>query len=475
MRGALHKPHIATHDSSAVHRGQRAGHAEPAGGGDGAGLDGRPLRLHLDHLADDLAGDPRGAQARRRPGLLDRRGDGAARAAQHLRRHQALGRAALPHGARAATGLPIIILRTSRFFPEEDDMAHEIIQSGANTKANEFLFRRLTVEDAAAAHVVALDRAPQIGFDTFIISALTPFSPEDCEQLMEMRRSSCDRYFPRYREIYARRGWTMFDYIDRVYDSQARRCAAWASSARPTSATSSPSSTARMGSHLCSQAVARRGRRPSGQRVVLRRHAAVCIVAGKAIEAMRVILGLCWPSARWCWCSSCRLARRAADSSDWPIPICRRSGASCPSRCRAGAGRGADRSGRRAQPLSRISPRCRGRAVAGRQGEVPAGERQPRRQDYDEPTRDARRPDHARRAGRARSIATSPAIARAIRCCAPTTCSARREIWSCRSASMSRARCSSRITRASRPGASTRATSTRPTASSHRCAAIRRR
>ena len=29
-----------------------------------------------------------------------------------------------------ATRLPIIILRTARFFPEEDDMAHEIIQSG---------------------------------------------------------------------------------------------------------------------------------------------------------------------------------------------------------------------------------------------------------------------------------------------------------------------------------------------------------
>ena len=75
------------------------------------------------------------------------------------------------HGA---TGLPLIILRTSRFFPEEDDMAHAIIQSGANTKANEFLFRRLTVHDAASAHIVALDRAHQIGFDTFIISALTP-------------------------------------------------------------------------------------------------------------------------------------------------------------------------------------------------------------------------------------------------------------------------------------------------------------
>jgi UDP-glucose 4-epimerase len=120
------------------------------------------------------------------------------------------------HGA---TGLPVVILRTSRFFPEEDDMAHAIIQSGANTKANEFLFRRLTVHDAASAHIVALDRAPQIGFDTFIISALTPFSPEDCEALMEYAPLVVHRYFPRYREIYARRGWTMFDYIDRVYDS----------------------------------------------------------------------------------------------------------------------------------------------------------------------------------------------------------------------------------------------------------------
>jgi UDP-glucose 4-epimerase len=120
------------------------------------------------------------------------------------------------HGA---TGLPIVILRTARFFPEEDDMAHEIVQSDANTKANEFLFRRLTVQDAAAAHIVALDRAPQIGFDTFIVSALTPFSREDCEALMADAPRVVERYFPRYREIYARRGWTMFDRIDRVYDS----------------------------------------------------------------------------------------------------------------------------------------------------------------------------------------------------------------------------------------------------------------
>jgi UDP-glucose 4-epimerase len=118
-----------------------------------------------------------------------------------------------------ASGLPVIVLRTSRFFPEEDDMSHEIIQSGPNTKANEFLFRRLTVEDAAEAHLVALNRAPQIGFDTFIISALTPFERDDCEQLMEYAPAVVHHYFPRYREIYARRNWMMFDNIDRVYDS----------------------------------------------------------------------------------------------------------------------------------------------------------------------------------------------------------------------------------------------------------------
>jgi nucleoside-diphosphate-sugar epimerase len=115
--------------------------------------------------------------------------------------------------------LPILILRTARFFPEEDDMAHAIVQSGENTKANEFLFRRLTVEDTAEAHVVALDRAKALGFDTFIISAMAPFSPADCRELLADAPSVVARYFPDYREKYARRGWTMFDSIDRVYDA----------------------------------------------------------------------------------------------------------------------------------------------------------------------------------------------------------------------------------------------------------------
>ena len=115
--------------------------------------------------------------------------------------------------------LPILILRTSRFFPEEDDMAHAIAQSGENTKANEFLFRRLTVEDAAEAHVVALARAPALGFDTFIISSMTPFTKADCRELLADAPAVVARYFPDYRARYAKRGWTMFGSIDRVYDA----------------------------------------------------------------------------------------------------------------------------------------------------------------------------------------------------------------------------------------------------------------
>jgi UDP-glucose 4-epimerase len=116
--------------------------------------------------------------------------------------------------------LPMVILRIARFFPEEDDMAHVIVESEPNTKANEFLFRRLTVEDAAESHVVALSKAPILGFDTFIVSARSPFSPNDCEELIVDAPSVVARYFPQFPDLYARAGWTMFKSIDRVYDSR---------------------------------------------------------------------------------------------------------------------------------------------------------------------------------------------------------------------------------------------------------------
>src|SRR5687767_11757112 len=104
-------------------------------------------------------------------------------------------------------GLNVLVLRTARFFPEEDDMAHAIDSCGPNTKANEFLNRRLTVEDAAEAHVAALGAAPRLGFDTFILSAPPPFVPEDCEELIRDAPAVIARYFPEAAELYARRGW----------------------------------------------------------------------------------------------------------------------------------------------------------------------------------------------------------------------------------------------------------------------------
>jgi len=120
-------------------------------------------------------------------------------------------------------GLPVVVLRTARFFPEADDMAHSIEQSDANTKANELLFRRLTVEDAAEAHVAALEKAPQLGFDIFIVCAQTPFRPDDCAELIADAPSVVARYFPDFPALYAQKGWTMFASIDRVYDASRLR------------------------------------------------------------------------------------------------------------------------------------------------------------------------------------------------------------------------------------------------------------
>jgi nucleoside-diphosphate-sugar epimerase len=119
-------------------------------------------------------------------------------------------------------GLSCVILRTSRFFPEDDDTIRNV--SGANLKANEFLFRRLTVEDAADAHVTALERAPAIGVGTFIVSAPVPFVRSDAGDLKRDAAAIVSRYFPEAPALYARRGWRLPTSIGRVYDaSKAER------------------------------------------------------------------------------------------------------------------------------------------------------------------------------------------------------------------------------------------------------------
>ena len=113
-------------------------------------------------------------------------------------------------------GLPIVVLRTGRFFPEDDDTHRDL--SGPNTKANEFLGRRLTVEDAAEAHLAALERAPGIGFGTYIIAAPTPFARADAEALIQDAPAAIARHYPQAAGLYAQAAWTLPRRIERIYD-----------------------------------------------------------------------------------------------------------------------------------------------------------------------------------------------------------------------------------------------------------------
>ena len=127
-------------------------------------------------------------------------------------------------------GMRCVVLRTSRFFPEEDDRAE--IRDGyleVNTKANEFLYRRVEIEDVVSAHLAALDRIAEIPFDRYIISATTPFTREDLAELGTDAARVLRRRVPGYEEVYRRLGWRMFPAIDRVYvNERARRVLGWA-------------------------------------------------------------------------------------------------------------------------------------------------------------------------------------------------------------------------------------------------------
>ena len=114
-------------------------------------------------------------------------------------------------------GLPVIVLRTARFFPEEDDTHREL--SGENMKANEFLNRRLTVEDCARAHLIALDKAPRAGFGIYVVSAPTPFSRHEAQDLKADAPAVIARHFPDAAALYSARGWLLPRSIGRVYDA----------------------------------------------------------------------------------------------------------------------------------------------------------------------------------------------------------------------------------------------------------------
>ena len=121
-------------------------------------------------------------------------------------------------------GLPCIVLRTSRFFPEEDDNQNvREAFSDENLKANEYLYRRVDIEDVVSAHLLAAERARTLGFRKYIVSATTPFRQEDLMRLRDDAAEVVRERLPGYEDAYRRRNWSMFRGIDRVYVNERAR------------------------------------------------------------------------------------------------------------------------------------------------------------------------------------------------------------------------------------------------------------
>ena len=120
--------------------------------------------------------------------------------------------------------LPCIVLRTSRFFPEQDDRkeAREAYED-ANLKLNELVYRRVDLEDVVSAHRLALERASALGFGRYIVSATTPFTRHDLVALGRDAPAVLARRVPAYIDVYTKRGWTMLPALDRVYVNERAR------------------------------------------------------------------------------------------------------------------------------------------------------------------------------------------------------------------------------------------------------------
>lgn len=126
-------------------------------------------------------------------------------------------------------GLPVIVLRTSRFFPEDDDdPAMRSAYTLENAQANELLYRRLDIADAVSAHLLAVERVPKIGFGRYIVSATSPFEQRHLVALARDAASVVRALYSDCAQLYATRGWRLFPEIDRVYvNERARRELGW--------------------------------------------------------------------------------------------------------------------------------------------------------------------------------------------------------------------------------------------------------
>jgi nucleoside-diphosphate-sugar epimerase len=120
------------------------------------------------------------------------------------------------------SGIPVLVLRTSRFFPEEDDDEdRRAAMSDENLKVLELAYRRCDIEDIVSASVCAMRKAKDIRWGKYIISAPPPFK-NDVSTLDALSRNPAEvitKMFPDVDAVFKEKGWKHLARIDRVYDS----------------------------------------------------------------------------------------------------------------------------------------------------------------------------------------------------------------------------------------------------------------
>lgn len=102
-------------------------------------------------------------------------------------------------------GLPVICLRTSRFFPEPPELL-----------ALYRVYRGADVRDIAAAHALAVTNT-SIHFDLFNISARSPLQQDDTPELWGNAPAVLSRRAPGIVKFFALRRCRLPERIDRVY------------------------------------------------------------------------------------------------------------------------------------------------------------------------------------------------------------------------------------------------------------------
>merc|ERR1712228_729662 len=122
----------------------------------------------------------------------------------------------------ASEGVPVVILRVSRCFPEDViDVGEKATASLSNFKANELLGRRVSLQDTVDAHLRAVVRAQRLRGSLFTLAAPVPWAREQTPSGSADFAKFVSEKLPHMRQIFESQGWKPPEAISRVYDSSS--------------------------------------------------------------------------------------------------------------------------------------------------------------------------------------------------------------------------------------------------------------